>query len=116
MFGILALLPSCSFDEGTMTALATHNVTVASRPIQSQVEGSDCILFVMGLPVSGSLVPNLQEAEDQALAQVPEGDAMENVALYLDTMNLILLQTDCFRIKGDVVAIGEGHVATSSAP
>ncbi len=92
---------------GTMTALATHNVNIPSRPVERQVEGSDCIYTVLGIPVSGSLVPNLQEAIDRAMAQVGEGDAMTNVALYDDPTFYILGSSECFRVKGEVVRLAE---------
>ncbi len=105
LFGLL--LASCSFNMGTMTALATHNVNIPSRPVERQVEGSDCIYTVLGIPVSGSLVPNLQEAIDRAMAQVGEGDAMTNVALYDDPTFYILGSSECFRVKGEVVRLAE---------
>jgi hypothetical protein len=92
---------------GTMTALATHNVNIPSKPLGREVEGTDCIYTVLGLPVSGSLVPNLQEAIDRAMAQLPEGDAMANVALYDDPTFYILGSSECFRVKGDVVKIAQ---------
>ncbi|MGH7815442.1 MAG: hypothetical protein ACREQI_15750 [Candidatus Binataceae bacterium] len=103
----LVLASGCSLDMGTLTALATHNVNVPTQPIERGVEGSDCIYFVLGIPVTGSLVPNLQEAEDRALAKAPEGDAMANVALYLDPTWFLIGSSECYRVKGDVVKIAQ---------
>jgi hypothetical protein len=75
-------IDGCTFNGGTLTALASHNVYIPVQPVEKGVEGSDCIYFVLGLPVSGSLIPNLQEAEDRAIAQSPDGNAMEDIALY----------------------------------
>lgn len=101
----------CSFNVGTLTAAATHNVNVPTRPIQERVEGSDCIYSVMGIPVSGSFFPNLEEAEDQALARVPEGDALENAVLYNDRWTILVFGSSCYRIKGDAVKIAEQNGA-----
>ncbi len=102
---------ACSLNMGTMTALATHNVNVPNRPIERQVEGSDCIYTVLGIPVSGSLVPNLQEAIDRAMAQVPEGDAMTNVAFYNDPTFYIVGSSNCFRVKGEIVRLTQSQNA-----
>jgi len=110
------LLSGCSFDMGTLTALATHNVNIPTKPIERQVEGTDCIYTFLGVPVTGSLVPNLQEAIDRAMAQVPEGDAMENVALYDDPTWYVLGSSECFRVKGDVVKIAQVPAANNVHP
>ncbi|SRR5713101_2445744 len=113
LFAALVVLPGCSFDAGTMTALATHNVSVPAKPLGREVEGSDCVYFVFGIPVSGSLFPNLQEAVDNALAQDPEGDALENVVIYRDREPF----TACIRVKGDVVHIaGPTQTSVLSSP
>jgi len=100
-------IAGCSFNGGTLTALATHNVNVPVQPLERGVEGSDCIYFILGLPVSGSLIPNLQEAEDQALARSPEGNAMQDVALYMDQTWFLVGSSVCYRVRGDIVKIAQ---------
>lgn len=102
-FSLVAI--GCTFDAGTLTALATHNVDIPVQPLEKGVEGDDCIYFVLGIPVSGSLIPNLQEAEDRAIAQSPEGNAMQDVALYVDQTWWVVGSTECYRVRGDVVRI-----------
>jgi hypothetical protein len=102
------MIPGCSIDRGTLTAIATHNVAVPSQPVARDVEGSDCVYFAFGMPVSGSLAPDLREAVDNALAEAPEGDALENVVIYRDTAPFSV----CLRVKGDVVRIA-GPTQTS---
>jgi hypothetical protein len=97
----------CTFNGGTLTALATHNVNIPVQPLERGVEGQDCIYFVLGLPVSGSLIPNLQEAEDRAIAQSPEGNAMQDVALYMDQMWFVVGSSVCYRVRGDIVRIAQ---------
>lgn len=98
-------ISGCTFNGGTLTALATHNVNIPVQPLERGVEGSDCIYFVLGLPVSGSLIPNLQEAEDRAIALSPEGNAMQDVALYLDQTWFLVGSSVCYRVRGDIVRI-----------
>jgi hypothetical protein len=100
---------ACTFNIGTMTALATHNVNAPSSAVGRQVEGRDCVYWVLGIPVSGSLVPNLQEAIDRAMAQVPEGDAMTNVALYDDPTFYLVGGSNCLRVKGEVVKLAQNE-------
>ncbi len=97
----------CSFNGGTLTALATHNVNMPAQPLERGVEGRDCIYFVLGLPVSGSLIPNLQEAEDRAIAQSPEGNAMQDIALYMDQTWFVVGSSVCYRVRGDIVRIAQ---------
>ncbi len=97
----------CSFTEGSLTALATRNINIPAQPLAKGVEGRDCIYFVLGLPVSGSLVPNLQEAEDRAIAQSPEGNAMQDLALYVDQTWYVLVTEVCYRVRGDVVKFAQ---------
>jgi hypothetical protein len=71
------------------------------------VEGRDCIYYVLILPVSGSLYPNLQEAVDIALAKAPQANALANAALYSDLRTAILISEVCFRVEGDAVKVGQ---------
>ena len=107
----------CSFNGGTLTALATHNVNIPVQPLERGVEGEDCIYFVLGLPVSGSLIPNLQEAEDRAIAQSPEGNAMQDIALYEDQTWFLVGSSVCYRVRGDIVKIAQqAPIAVQSRP
>ena len=53
----------------------------------------------------GSLTPNIQEATDRALEQVPEANALTNVAMYVDPFTVILYTRSCIRVKGDAMKI-----------
>ena len=107
MLGCFLATSGCTFNGGTLTALATHNVNIPVQPLERGVEGSDCIYFVLGLPVSGSLIPNLQEAEDRAISQSPEGNAMQDVALYVDQSWFLVGSSECYRVRGDIVRIAQ---------
>ena len=108
LFLVLFLaIGGCTFNGGTLTALATHNVNISVQPLERGVEGQDCIYFVLGLPVSGSLIPNLQEAEDRAIAQSPEGNAMQDIALYEDQTWFLVGSSVCYRVRGDIVRIAQ---------
>ena len=115
--GLFLAISGCTFNGGTLTALATHNVNIPVQPLERGVEGEDCIYFVLGLPVSGSLIPNLQEAEDRAIAQSPEGNAMQDIALYEDQTWFLVGRSVCYRVRGDIVKIAQqAPIAVQSRP
>lgn len=99
---------ACSLHMGDLTALASKNVAVPSAPLRRQVEGLSCIHWVLFIPVGG-IVPDVEEAMDQALAQVPEGNAMVNIAMYYEPLPLLVYTRNCLRVKGDVVKVAAGR-------
>lgn len=101
LFTALAALPGCSYDAGTLTAIATRNVSLPTQSLGREVQGSDCVYFLFGTPISGSAFPSIQEAIDDALSQEPQGDALTNVVFYLDSVPF----GRCLRVKGDVVQV-----------
>ncbi len=109
---VLATLSACSFDAGTLTAVATHNVNVPAQRLGREVEGSDCVYFLFGIPVSGSWFPNVREAMDNALAH-QQGDALENVVVYMDNGP----GAYCVRVKGEVVRLASetAHLSQGGA-
>jgi hypothetical protein len=47
--------------------------------------------------------PNVQEAIDKAVSQVPSGDMMTNVTVHDDLFFALLYNQLCVRVDGDVV-------------
>jgi hypothetical protein len=99
---LLALmLSACSTRIGDLTLASTKNLGTAYKPIQSRVRGEDCTHMILFIPL-GSLQPNLEEAVDRAVGQVPEGDMMTNARIYQDTLFTLLYNRGCIRVDGDV--------------
>jgi hypothetical protein len=69
--------------------------------VRRSVEGKDCVYRLILIPF-GALVPNLEEAMDRALAKVPEGNVMTDVAIYNDVVSTLIFNQQCLRVKGDV--------------
>ena len=98
---LAALLVGCSIRMGDFTLLSSKNVGVEGEVIQRGVEGEDCVHMLLFLPL-GSLNPNLEEAMDRAMAEVPSGNVMTDLAIYNDVLFTYLYNRICIRVKGDV--------------
>lgn len=86
---------------GDFQIVSTKNVAINPRPIERGVEGKHCIYSFLGIPIGG-FVPNLEEAMDQALATVPTGNLLTDVAIYRDFLYAVVFTQTCARVKGDV--------------
>jgi len=94
----------CSLRMGDLTVATGKNVPVVGTTLRRGVEGSDCVHLALFIPL-GSLTPNIQEATDRALEQVPEANALTNGAMYVDPFTVILYTRSCIRVKGDAMKI-----------
>lgn len=70
----------------------------------------DCVHNLLGIPL-GSLVPNIEEATDRALATAPGANALTDAVVYSEPLFLLVYARSCFRVSGDAVKLtspGEG--------
>jgi hypothetical protein len=91
----------CAFRMGDFSLISSQNVAFSPEPIRRGVEGSDCVYTLIFIPIGG-LVPNLEEAMDRAMEQVPEGNVMMNVAVYSDLIFTYVFNRQCTRVRGEV--------------
>ena len=96
------VLSACTTRLGDLTILSTKNVSTMPKVVQRTVEGEDCIHLALFIPVSGRLNPTIDEALDNAMSNVPEGNVMTDVAQYNDLLFTFLYNRTCYRVKGDV--------------
>ncbi len=110
---LIALLASggCSVRLGSFTLASTKNLGTTYQPIRTNVTGEDCENTILFIPL-GTLNPNLQDAVDRAVEQVPEGDMMTNVTAYNDVLFTLLYNRSCIRVVGDVVDTKAPQAAT----
>jgi len=102
----LALLASgCTTRIGDFTIASTKNVAFNPSPDRRSVEGEHCATRLLGLIPLGSFFPNLEEAVDDAMAQVPNGNVMTNAVTYMNVWTAIIVNQQCYRVKGDVGTI-----------
>jgi hypothetical protein len=97
MIGISA----CSLRTGDFTLASSRNTGLAYTPLRKNVRGSDCSQSVLFIPW-GSMNPNIQDALDDAVRQVPNGDMMINATVHYDILVTLLYNRTCMRIDGDV--------------
>ncbi len=104
LFLAIAMLSSgCTTRVGAFTFASTKNLGVAYAPLQTGVEGEDCVHFILYIPVSGTLNPNIEDAVDRAVEKVPNGDMMTNVTVNEDMLFTLIYNRVCARVTGDVV-------------
>ena len=103
LVAMLAL--GCVTRVGDFTIASTKNVAFNPTPDRRGVEGKDCVTYLLGLIPLGSFNPNLEEAVDDAMAKVPDGNVMTNAVTYVDSWTAILVAQNCYRVKGDVGTI-----------
>ena len=98
---ILVGIGGCAFRVGDLSLVSSQNVGLQPQVVRRSIEGKDCIYTLLVIPIGG-LVPNLEEAMDRALAKVPEGNVMTDVAIYNDVVFTFIFNQQCLRVKGDV--------------
>lgn len=102
LFLTIIMLSGCTTRIGAFTFASTKNLGVAYPPLQTRVEGEDCVTQILLIPM-GTLNPNIQDAVDRAVEKVPNGDMMTNVTLNEDLVFTLVYNRDCVRVTGDVV-------------
>lgn len=102
----LALLAGgCTTRIGDFTIASTKNVAYNPSPDRRGVEGEHCATRLLGLIPLGSFMPNLEEAVDDAMVKVPNGNVMTNAVTYMTVWTAIIVNQQCYRVRGDVGTI-----------
>jgi hypothetical protein len=92
----------CAFRMGDLSIVSSKNVALNPEPIKRSAEGKNCLYFLLGLiPITG-FVPNLEEAMDQAIEQVADGNLLTDIAIYNEFTYFVVASEQCIRVKGDV--------------
>lgn len=94
----------CSFNMGTLTTASTKNISLPHTVIKKAVEGEDCAKSLLFIPL-GSLVPNIQEAADKALAKTTDANALTDVVIYSEPLVFLIYNQVCLKVRGDAVKI-----------
>lgn len=99
---------------GSLTLTSTKNLGETYAPLQKDVSGENCVDEILFIPL-GTLNPNLQDAIDDAVAKVPNGDMMTNLTVHEDLLISILFNQRCVRVNGDVVASNSPQIARGNS-
>ena len=102
---VLAIGLGCVQRIGDFTIASTKNVAFNPIPERHRVEGKDCSTRLLGLIPIDKFIPNLEDAVDEAMAEVPSGNTMTNAAIYIDSWTAIVVAQQCYRVRGDVGTI-----------
>jgi hypothetical protein len=102
LFLAITMLSGCTTRIGAFTFASTKNLGVAYPPLQTSVEGEDCVSIILFVPI-GTLNPNIQDAVDRAVEKVPNGDMMTNVTVSEDLLFTLIYNRRCVKVTGDVV-------------
>lgn len=103
LFCAAVWLSGCTTRVGAFTFASTKNLGIAYSPLQTRVEGEDCVQSILFIPM-GTLNPNIQDAVDRAVETVPNGDMMTNVTVNEDLLFTLIYNRRCVRVTGDVVS------------
>lgn len=110
---VLTLSGCTTVRMGSLTLTSTKNLGETYVPLQKQVSGENCTDDILGIPL-GTLNPNLQDAIDDAVEKVPNGDMMTNVTIHKDLFVTIVFNQLCVRVNGDVVASNAPQMAAGT--
>jgi hypothetical protein len=95
-------LCACTQRIGDLTFVTSKNIGYTYPALRRSVRGLDCAQSILFIPW-GSLRPNVEEAVDRAVDQVPDGDMLINAAVHNDILITLLYNRNCIRVDGDVV-------------
>ncbi len=98
----LFLLSGCVTRLTDFTAISTKNLNIDVKK-EGRVEGKDCANLLLGLiPVTGTFVPNLKEAIDDALEK-GKGDVLIDGVVYHKVIFIPLVFTQsCYKVEGTI--------------
>jgi hypothetical protein len=99
----LVLLSSCSVRLTDFTVISTKNTNVKTEKKGNRVEGKDCSNLAFGIiPVTGTYIPNLKEAIDDAIEK-GDGDILLDGVVYQKTIFIPLVFTQvCYNVEGTI--------------
>lgn len=101
------ILSSCSRRIADLTQVSTRNMDKSKEYVELQrgVKGRDTQLHSILLLFGPLGAPDIEEAIDDAVAEVPGGEYMENVVIKEKRMQFILFSLRSFKVEGDVYGI-----------
>jgi len=87
---------------GDLNIVSSKNVVLDVEPIRFAATGRDCVYLLFGIVPLGKVAPDMQKAANRAMARVPDVNLMQNVAVYRETVHLLLFSRECLAIRGDL--------------
>lgn len=60
--------------------------------------GKDCAYNVLGIPISGTSPPSIQQAIDNAASVAPTGDMITDISVHRDVLVTLAYNQACLRV------------------
>lgn len=100
-------LSSCARRIADLNMISTRNMDKSQEYVELQrsVEGRDVQLNSVLLLFGPLGAPDIEEAIDDAVAEIHGGEYMENVVIKENRMQFILFSLRSFKVEGDVYGI-----------
>lgn len=99
----MLLACACTTRIGDLTVASPKNLPGEFTEIRRGVEGQDCSYVVLFFIPVGTLNPTIDGAIDDALAKVPDADALVDATLYNDLLLTLIFNSNCIRIEGTAI-------------
>ncbi len=99
----LLLCSACSTRLGDLTVASSKNIPTEFDEIASNVEGEDCVVIFLGIPI-GTMNPTVDGAIDDALEGYPTADALSDLSIHASNWTVILFGQSCVTVKGDAIS------------
>lgn len=96
------LLLGCTTRVGDLTVGSTKNLPFEFKEVRKAVQGRDCFQMILFIPL-GTLNPTYDGAIDDALASVPEADALVDAVFHQDSLVTLIYNRGCVRVSGTAV-------------
>lgn len=99
---VLALVVSgCSQRMIDFSIISSKNVSIATAARGSATEGEDWAHWFLIIPVTGTMIPSLEEAVDRAIeAAGPEYDALMDGVVYMKHYWALIVFGHGYRVRG----------------
>jgi hypothetical protein len=102
LLGLTVMIAGCAASVGELRLASTRPLKLPRHTVLRRgVSGTDCSHKVVGIPLKGG--PDLNAAVTKALAQVPGGTLLTDVAVDNDYLITVLYNRSCLRVTGTVV-------------
>jgi hypothetical protein len=102
---LAAVLAGCSSSVGRLTIASTKPIPQNFQVVARNIRGQDCGYKFFFIPF-GKRAINPTDAVDDALNRAPSADALVNVQVEEQWIITVILNRDCYVVRGDAVHFG----------
>jgi len=100
---LVIVVSGCTTRIGDLTIASPKNLPGEFKTVKQGVVGKDCAYQVLFFIPIGTLNPTIDAAIDDALAKIPDADALVDAKLYNDILIAFLFNSNCIRVEGTAI-------------